>query len=145
LSDEDDAAHIESIMAGPVETSRSTDLLEFVLRKMVEKNIGCLVIVDKDKPVGIITERDISRCVLRSPEAFKSTVDRVMSSPVIFLSPVAPIGEALETMLSYGIRRLPIVENGKLVGIVTSMQVTGESSGDSATLGNMSLSALDQA
>ena len=106
-------------MTGPVETSMSMDLLEFALRKMVEKNIGCLVIVDENKPVGIITERDISRCVLRSPEALKTSVGSVMSSPVIFLSPVAPIGEALETMLSYGIRRLPIVENGRLVGIVT--------------------------
>ena len=42
-----------------------------------------------------------------------------MSSPVIFLSPVAPISEAMETMLSNGIRRLPIVRDGKVVGIVT--------------------------
>jgi len=119
LLDEDYHDQIFSIMVSPVETARPTDLLEVALRRMVAKNIGCIVIVDRDKPVGIITERDISRNVAKSPETLKIAVDRIMSSPMIFLSPDAPINEAMETMLSYGIRRLPVVEEGKLVGIVS--------------------------
>ncbi len=119
LSDEDDLDHIKSIMTSPVQTAKPTDSLEFTLHRMVEKNIGCILIVDGDRPVGIVTERDISRNVARGPETLKATVDNVMSSPIIFLSPVAPIREAMETMLNYGIRRIPVVEEAKLVGIVS--------------------------
>ena len=116
---EDNIDRIESIMVNPVETVKPTDLVEHALRKMVEKNVGCIVIAEAGKLLGIITERDISRSIIENPQTLKSTVDRMMSSPVIFLSPVAPIGEAMETMLSYGIRRLPVIEEGKIVGIVT--------------------------
>jgi CBS domain-containing protein len=106
-------------MVKPVESARSIDTLEEVLQKMVERNVGCLVILDQLKPVGIVTERDISRIIAKGPSLLKLVVGSVMSSPVIFLSPIAPIVEACVTMLSYGIRRLPIIEKGHLVGLVT--------------------------
>ena len=106
-------------MVSPVEIAKPTDLVEHALRKMVERNVGCILIVDNGRLLGIITERDISRGIIKSPENLKHPVHQMMSSPVIFLSPVAPISEAMETMLNYGIRRLPIVEDGKVVGIVT--------------------------
>jgi len=106
-------------MVSPVEIAKPTDLVEHALRKMVERNVGCILIVDNERLLGIITERDISRGIIKSPENLKHSVHQMMSSPVIFLSPVAPISEAMETMLSYGIRRLPIVKDGKVVGIVT--------------------------
>jgi CBS domain-containing protein len=106
-------------MVSPVEVVKPTDLVEYALRRMVERNVGCILIVDNERLLGIITERDISRSIIKAPENLKRSVDRMMSSPVIFLSPVAPISEAMETMLSYGIRRLPVVKAGKVVGIVT--------------------------
>jgi CBS domain-containing protein len=110
-------------MIRPVETAKPTDTLMCVLEKMVEKNVGCLVIVDEQKPVGMITERDVLRNITRDAGLLKSNVGSVMSSPIIFLSPVAPISEAMETMLSYGIRRLPVVESGRLVGVVTERDI----------------------
>jgi len=106
-------------MVSPVEIAKPTDLVEQALRKMVEKNVGCILIVDNERLLGIVTERDISRSIIKDPGNLKQPIDRMMSSPVIFLSPVAPISEAMETMLSNGIRRLPIVRDGKVVGIVT--------------------------
>jgi CBS domain-containing protein len=111
--------YVESIMIRPVETAEPTDTSRLALQKMVDKNIGCLVIVNEQRPVGIVTERDILRNIAKDPNFLKSNVNGAMSSPVIYLSPVAPINEAMETMLSYSIRRLPVVENGRLVGIVT--------------------------
>jgi len=110
---------LESIMVSPVEIAKPTDLVEQALRKMVEKNVGCILIVDNERLLGIVTERDISRSIIKDRGSLKHPIDRMMSSPVIFLSPVAPISEAMETMLSNGIRRLPIVKDGKVVGIVT--------------------------
>jgi len=106
-------------MVNPVEFVKPTDLVEHALRRMVENNVGCILIVENERLLGIITERDISRSIIKNPENLKHPVQRMMSSPVIFLSPIAPISEAMETMLNYGIRRLPIVRDGKVIGIVT--------------------------
>ena len=82
--------------------------------------MGCLIVLDEQaKPTGTVTERDISRIVARDPKLLSGQVDGIMSNPLIFLSPVAPIVKAFETMLSYRIRRLPIVQSGRLVGLVT--------------------------
>ena len=116
---DDNLDRVESIMVSPVEIVKSTDLVEFALCRMVESNVGCILVVDNERLRGIITERDISRSIIKNPENLKEPVRRMMSSPVIFLSPVAPISEAMETMLIYGIRRLPIVKESKVVGIVT--------------------------
>ena len=116
---DDNVDRVESIMVSPVDVVGPTALVEHALHKMVESNVGCILIVEDDRLLGIITERDISRSILRNPENLQRPVREMMSSPVIFLSPIAPISEAMETMLSYGIRRLPIVSGGKLVGIVT--------------------------
>jgi len=118
LSD-DNLDRVESIMVNPVAIVKPTDLVDYALRRMVESNVGCILVVDNERLLGIITERDISRSVIKNPDNLKHPVHQMMSSPVIFLSPVAPISEAMETMLNYGIRRLPIVKDGKVVGIVT--------------------------
>lgn len=119
LSTDSSVDNVESIMIRPVETAKPSDTLHRVLQKMVEKNVGCFVIVDGHKPVGIVTERDISRIIAKDPELLKRAVEGMMSRPVIYLNPIAPITEGFETMLSYGFRRLPVAEKGQLLGLVT--------------------------
>ena len=58
-------------MVSPLEMVKPTDLVEHALRKMVEKNVGCILIGDKEKLMGIITERDISRGIINDPENLK--------------------------------------------------------------------------
>ncbi len=110
---------LSSIMSGKVETTKPNMLLKDALRKMVKRNIGCVVVVDSGKPVGIVTERDISRQVAKSPKALRTQVRHVMSSPLISVSPSTRNQEAMEMMLKHGIRRLPIIDGKRLVGIVT--------------------------
>lgn len=110
---------VRSIMVSPVETVKQTDLLGYVLKKIVKKNIGCVVVVKGRTPVGIITERDISRRVAKGSRALMTKVKRVMSSPVISVAPSTPIEKAVYLMLKHGIRRLPVVEKEKLVGLVS--------------------------
>ena len=110
---------VRSIMVSPVETVNQTDLLEYALKKIVKKNIGCVVVVRGRKPVGIITERDISRRVAKGSKALMTKVKQVMSDPVISVAPSTPIEKAVYLMLKHGIRRLPVVEKEKLVGLVS--------------------------
>jgi CBS domain-containing protein len=106
-------------MVSPVETVKQTDLLEYALKKIVKKNIGCVVVVRGRKPVGIITERDISRRVAKGSKALMTKVRQVMSGPLISVAPSTPIEKAVYLMLKHGIRRLPVVEKEKLVGLVS--------------------------
>jgi CBS domain-containing protein len=106
-------------MISPVETLKPEDRLLSALKKLVKKNIGCAVVVERKKPVGIVTERDISRKIAKSTKVLKSQVKRVMSSPLVTVTPRTPIDKALYLMLKHGIRRLPVIEEEKLVGLVS--------------------------
>ena len=106
-------------MAVKVETVEPKQSLKYALQKMVKRNIGSIVVVEGENPVGIVTERDISRYVARQTNPLKTQVRNVMSSPLITIPDSATNQEAMAAMLKHGIRRLPVVEKGKLVGIIS--------------------------
>ena len=106
-------------MSAKVVTVKPSMLLKDALKKMVKRNIGCIVVVDRGKPVGIVTERDISRQVAKGPKTLGIQVKRVMSSPLISVSPSGSNSQAMELMLKHGIRRLPVIDGKRLVGIIT--------------------------
>ena len=106
-------------MTAKVETIELKESLKQALRKMVKRNIGSIVVVEGASPVGILTERDISRYVARGTSGLKTQVKRLMSGPLITIASSATTQEAITTMLKHGVRRLPVVEKGKLIGIVS--------------------------
>ena len=111
---------LKSIMSTKVETVQSKQPLKKALKKMVSRNIGSVVVVDvHGKPVGIVTERDISRCVAKGLKSLNTQITRVMTRDLIVASPDTTIQAALGTMLKHGIRRIPIIDNEKLIGVVT--------------------------
>lgn len=85
---------------------------------MSEKRIGCLVIMDGEVPVGIITERDFVRRVVAKNLSSDSMISDVMSKPLITVDPDSSLNEAARLMLENKIRRLPVVKENKLVGII---------------------------
>jgi len=87
---------------------------------MSEKDIGDLVVMDGDTPVGIVTERDFVRRVLAEGKSVASKVSEVMTSPLKVIDPDAPIKEAARRMVNSEIRRLPVIKANKLVGIITA-------------------------
>lgn len=92
------------------------------LKILIEQDIGSLVVTDKGRPVGIITERDVTDKSLQAMSGkniYGKSVSHLMSSPLTTISPSTPIWEAFEIMLTKKIRRLPIMEGERLIGIVT--------------------------
>lgn len=92
------------------------------LQLMIKKDIGSLIVVKDGTPVGIVTERDVTRRSLRPAKArgvYDRPVTRLMNRPLITVPPSAPVWQAFETMVTKRIRRLPVMESGRLVGIVT--------------------------
>jgi CBS domain-containing protein len=85
-----------------------------------EKKVGCLVVVDDETCVGIITERDLierSICQRRDPE--KTKVREIMSQNIKVVYALDTAEKALETMKQYKIKKLPVISSEKVVGIVT--------------------------
>jgi CBS domain-containing protein len=120
----DGHALLSEIMTSRVVTVDISERVEEALRLMVKFDIGSVVVTDKEKPVGIITERDVTRAALRGDSLLRLPVRSLMSRPLQTGTPDMEIWLAFETMLRLGVRRLPIVENGRLVGIVSEKDLT---------------------
>src|SRR5437016_13238766 len=85
---------------------------------MRTKDIGSLVVVETGKPMGIVTERDIVTKVAASDKQPSRVLVRdIMTSPVVVVHPHDEVAEAAKLMSQCKIRRLPVVQEGKLVGI----------------------------
>jgi CBS domain-containing protein len=98
--------------------------VEEAARIMKEHNIGNVIISEVNHPIGILTESDIiKKVVSEGKNAREITVEEVMSSPIIIAEPYITLHEALKIMGKCNIRRLPIVENNELVGIITQRDI----------------------
>ena len=117
-------SRLSEIMTSKVVTVDISERVEEALRLMVRYDVGSVVVVDKEKPVGIITERDITRAALRGDSMLKIPARSLMSRPLQTVQPDMEIWRTFELMLKLGVRRLPIVENDRLVGLVTEKDLT---------------------
>jgi len=119
---------VRDVMSENVRTVRSNSTITEVVRKMNKFEIGSVVVVEGERPVGIITERDILRRVLEvtlAAEAMKAK--EIMSSPLMTVDGETTVEEAARMMADRRIKKLPVVEDGKLIGIVTSTDIVRNS------------------
>jgi CBS domain-containing protein len=117
-------AFLSEIMTTKVVTVDISERVEEALRLMVKFDIGSVVVVDKQKPVGIVTERDVTRAALRGDSLLRLPVRSLMSRPLQTTTPDMEIWRTFELMLKLGVRRLPVIENDRVVGIVTEKDLT---------------------
>ncbi|PFA68922.1 CBS domain-containing protein [Bacillus sp. AFS015802] len=111
--------NLKDIMTKDVETCSLLDNVYEVALKMKEHNIGSIPIVDGDKIVGVMTDRDIVlRCIAEKHPA-SSKVEDIMSKHLITATPETSAEEAAHIMAENQIRRLPIVEGEHLVGMIS--------------------------
>lgn len=111
---------VETVMRTHVVTARPDDLVDNVAGKLNDVNVGSVVVVDDDRPVGIVTDRDISvRLDANWTNTRNVTVEEVMSTDLVTLEPETTVIEACRTMAEHSIRRVPIVDDDELLGIVT--------------------------
>lgn len=90
------------------------------LSQMAEKGVGALIVLDKEKIVGIFSERDYARKVILMGKSSKDIyVREIMTTNVRFITPDQTCEQALALMTDKHIRHLPVLEDGKLVGIIS--------------------------
>ena len=110
---------VGGVMTRGVVTVAPSDVVQTALRAMLDHDIGAVVVIDGDRPVGMFTERDVTRRVLDDAELLARPVSDVMAAPVVTIPATTDVVAAFELLNSRGIRRLPVVEDGRVVGIVT--------------------------
>lgn len=97
-------------------------------RRMMEHNVGSVIVVKKNEPVGIVTERDLVREVVATDtRPVEMRIARLMKSPLITISPDSSLIDVARKMVKMNIRRLPVVGEGELLGIVTDTDVIAAS------------------
>jgi CBS domain-containing protein len=105
---------------GDISSIAPNDTAYKALQLMSEKNFGCLLVIDKGKVVGIFTERDYARKVILKGKSSKTTpVSELMTKEVLFVDPGTSVEDCMALMIEKCVRHLPVMENKKLVGIVT--------------------------
>jgi CBS domain-containing protein len=112
------------IMAKEPVTASPDDTVERAASTMRTRDIGSLIVVENGRPVGIVTERDIVTKVVAAnkvPSTVK--VREIMSSPVISVGPREEVVQAARLMSERKIRRLAVVDNGKLIGVLTENDI----------------------
>ena len=112
----------EAMVTNVITISPDSSVVE-AAKKMIDKDLGGLVIIEKKKPVGIITEHDFLGVVAKMPNPIEVKVKDIMSSPLITISPNSSILEAARLMNESKIRKLPVKDNEKLVGIITAEDI----------------------
>jgi len=116
---------VEDVMSSPVVTIKDTDSVLAATKLMKKNEIGCVVVVDKnDKPLGLMTERDVVRRVA-ALDLLPSKIQagKAMTKPPATIESSADVAEAAKKMREMKIRRLVVLQSGKLKGIITSNDI----------------------
>ncbi len=111
---------VKEIMSRPIITEDENTVVSKIAADMEELGIGSVVITADARPVGIITERDIAlKVLLKDKRASEVKAKEIMSSPLITIESEASEEEACKLASRKRIKRLPVVENGIVIGMVS--------------------------
>jgi CBS domain-containing protein len=118
------AVLVRDVMTSNVKTVRPDDSLREVIEKMVRFHIGCVVVVQEKRPVGIVTERDVLvRLSLMGVDMDTTRAKDLMSSPVLTIGERRTIEEASRLMTQKNVKKLAVTRDDELIGIVTGTDV----------------------
>ena len=118
---------VRDVMSKETRVVRPDTLVKEVVALMNKFDMGSMIVVQGDRPVGIITERDILRRLVEpclAPETL--TARQIMTSPLLTISETASIEEAANLMARKHVKRLPVMNKDKLVGIISYTDIVSK-------------------
>jgi CBS domain-containing protein len=110
---------IREVMTETVVTAPPEQSVREIAEMMRERNVGSVVLIEEDRPVGFLTDRDLTVSVLADGRDLGDHAADHASSPVITAGAEMQVEEAAELMVRHGVRRLVIVDGERLIGILT--------------------------
>jgi CBS domain-containing protein len=116
---------VSEIMTSAAVTDQSDDTLAEAARKMWKQQTGSLLVVDGEDLVGIVTERDVLKAVATGVPLEETRISEVMTKDLVTVGPGTSLREAAKVMADKWIRHLPVLDGGKLVGILSQRDLAG--------------------
>jgi CBS domain-containing protein len=116
---------VSEIMTKAAVTDASDDTLVEAARKMWHQQTGSMLVVDGEDLVGIVTERDILKAVATGTSLADARISEVMTKDLITVGPGTSLREAAKIMADKWIRHLPVLDAGKLVGVISQRDLAG--------------------
>jgi CBS domain-containing protein len=114
---------VRDIMTRWVATAEPKKSLKEAALIMAKGRTGSLIVTREGRPVGILTEGDVSRAVSSGADPAKVPISKIMTKRLITVSPDTRVEEAAKIMAEKQVKKLPVVERGGLVGIVTQTDI----------------------
>jgi len=106
--------------SGEIHSVHPDDSVFDAVQKLANANIGSLIVIEDDRPVGILTERDYARSVVLQGKSSPTTPVRdIMTTRVIYVQPKQTVEECMAIMTDKHIRHLPVLNDDKLVGMIS--------------------------
>ena len=115
--------NLGDVMARAVVSVAPEDTLGEAAQKMVDEGVGSAVVLDHGRLIGILTERDLLKAAAGRVHSSEARVREWMTEEPITASSDTGVEEAVKTMLEHGFRHLPVVEEGRTVGVVSLREV----------------------
>jgi CBS domain-containing protein len=116
---------VSEIMTNAAVIDQPDDTLAEAARKMWQQQTGSLLVIDGEDLVGILTERDILKAVATDMPLDDTRISQVMSKDLVTVGPGTSLREAARVMAERWIRHLPVLDNGKLVGVISQRDLSG--------------------
>jgi len=114
---------VKSVMNKNVVIAKKDITLKEATEVMTKLHIGCLVISENQKILGIITSSDILKAIANDKNPNTVLAEEIMSKNVITIDPDKRIEDAVDLMMKHGIKKLPVVSNDKIEGIITASDI----------------------
>jgi len=121
---------VKDVMSRNVFVVQSDAKIRDVAKMMLDRKLGSAIVSNGARVVGIITDRDVLATLTnrKSFDPDREVVEKIMSRGVHFIGAEADVWKAKDMMLRYGVKKLPVMKDGKLGGIVTSTDIAAEES-----------------
>jgi CBS domain-containing protein len=116
---------VSEIMTNAAVIDQPDDTLVEAARKMWEQQTGSLLVIDGEDLVGILTERDVLKAVATGANLTDTRISEVMTKDLVTVGPQTSLREAAKVMADRWIRHLPVMDGGKLVGVVSQRDLAG--------------------
>ena len=123
-----DNTFVNQVMSKNILTAEKSTSLQDAAQEMKRLGVGCVIVTKESKPIGIITERDFVTKVAADGRPLFTEISEVMSAPLITIEPDETIWEASEIMKEKLIHKLPVIEDGRIVGVITTSDIVRISS-----------------
>ncbi len=114
---------VRDVMRREVKTIDQSSSVHDAASLMAHETVGSLIVTGRSGAVGIITEGDVSRAVAKGRNLKKTPVKSIMGAPLVSVTGEARVEEAAKLMARVGVKKLPVVDNDELVGIVTQSDI----------------------